>query len=137
MTSGLRKAHKYIWLILIIAVPVLIFFSIKNLNVFPSESDTVLKIETPKINVLMVSENDLIKASLIIKDSINFMEVILKSPLKHPSSFVYTLTDGDEKGTLIGQLTTVGIYSFELKEATKGVVIYDALKESLITKLAF
>ena len=137
MTSGLRKAHKYIWLILIIAVPVLIFFSIKNLNVFSSESDTVLKIETPKINVLKVSENDLIKASLIINDSINFMEVILKTPLKNPSALVYTLTDNNSKGEFIGQLTTVGIYNFELKEAAKGVIIYDALKELLITKLDF
>jgi hypothetical protein len=137
MTSGLRKAHRYIWLILIIVIPILIFFSIKNLDVFSSEPNVSVQFKASKETIVSSSENDLIKASLFTKESTNHIEVILKSPLKNPSSIVYTLTDDNSKGELIGQLSTVGIYSFKLKKAVKGVVIYDALKESLITKLAF
>ena len=137
MTSGLRKAHKYIWLILIIAVPVLVLFSIKDLDLSASESDSSLNIETGRSHVLKVSENELIKASLFVQDSMNFIEVILKSPLKNPSSIVYALKDNNQKGRIIGQLTTVGIYNFDVIKAPKGIIIYDALKESLITKLNF
>lgn len=32
MTSGQRKAHKVIWIVLVISIPILMFFSVKNLN---------------------------------------------------------------------------------------------------------
>ena len=137
MTSGQRKAHKYIWLLIAIGIPFLVVFSIKDLDVFSSKSLSLSEIEATKNNVIKVAENELIKASLIKMDSTNSIEVILKSTLKNPSSLVYELQKNNEKGKLIGQLTTVGIYNFELEESVKGVIIYDTLKESLITKLAF
>ena len=48
MNSGLRKAHTYIWLLLIVIVPIVIFFSIKNLTVFSSESDNLSQIKGSK-----------------------------------------------------------------------------------------
>jgi hypothetical protein len=36
MTLGLRKAHKYIWLALVLIIPVVVFLSIKDLAVLPS-----------------------------------------------------------------------------------------------------
>ena len=137
MISGLRKAHKYIWLLIAIGIPVLIVFSIKDLDVFSSKNLLLTEIEATKSNVIKVVENDLIKASLIKKDSTNYIEVILKSTLKNPSSLVYGLDQNDEKGELIGQLTTIGIYNFELEQSLKGIVVYDALKETLISKLEF
>jgi len=137
MTSGQRKAHKYIWLLIAIGIPALIVFSIKDLDVFSSKSDSISKVEATKSNVIKIAENELIKASLIKMDSTYSIEVILKSTLKNPSSLVYELYKNDEKGELIGQLTTVGIYNFELKQSLKGIIIYDALKETLISKLEF
>ena len=137
MTSGLRKAHKYIWLLIVIGIPILIVFSIMFLDVFSSKNISSLEIKATKSNVIKVAENDLIKASLIKMDSTNSIEVILKSPLKNPSSLVYGLIKNDEKGVLIGQLTTVGIYNFELKKPIKGIVVYDGLKEKLISKIEF
>ena len=137
MTSGLRKAHKYIWLLIVIGIPILIVFSIKDLNIFSSKNFSSLEIKATKSNVIKVAENDLIKASLIKMDSTNSIEVILKSPLKNPSSLVYELIKNDEKGVLIGQLTTVGIYNFQIKQSLKGIVVYDALKETLISKIEF
>jgi len=137
MTSGQRKAHKYIWLLIAIGIPVLIVFSIKDLDVFSSKNVSSSKIEATKSNVIKVAENDLIKASLIKIDSITSIEVILKSPLKNASSLVYELNKNNKKGKLIGQLSTVGIYNFEVKQHLKGIIIYDTLKEALISKLEF
>ena len=135
MTSGLRKAHKYIWLLIAVSVPMLIIFSIKDLDVFSSKSDLTSEIESTKYNVIKVAENNLIKVSLIKKDATNSVEVILKSTLKNPSSLVYELQKNNEKGALIGQLTTVGIYNFNTKELLNGIVVYDSLKDVIITKI--
>lgn len=137
MTSGQRKAHKYIWLLITIGIPILIVFSIKDLDVFSSKNMSTTEIKAAKKDVIKIVENDLIKASLIKKDSTNSIEVILKSTLKNASSLVYELYENKERGNLIGQLTTVGIYNFETKESLSGIVVYDALKEKLICKLEF
>jgi len=137
MTSGLRKAHKFIWLLIIIGIPTLILFSIKDLELFSSKNISLSEIEATKSNVIKVAENDLVKASLIKKDSSITIEVILKSTLKNPSSLVYELNKNDGKGKIIGQVTTVGIYSFKTQDSLNGIVIYDALKEKLISKLEF
>ena len=50
---------------------------------------------------------------------------------------VYSIDINGNKKQIIGQLTTVGIYSFKLEESVKGVIIYDVLKDKLITKLNF
>jgi hypothetical protein len=137
MTSGQRKAHKYIWLLIAIGIPILILFSIKDLDVFSSNNMSSSEIKATKSNVIKVAENDLIKVSLIKIDSTNSIEVILKSTLKNASSLVYELQKNNKKGKLIGQLTTVGIYNFQIKQALKGIVVYDALKETLISKIEF
>lgn len=137
MTSGLRKAHKYIWLLIIISIPILVVSSIKNLDVFSSKFDSTSKIEATISNVIKVAENDLIKVSLIKKNSINSIEIILKSTLKNPSSLVYELHKDNKKGAFIGQLTTVGIYNFNTKELLNGIVVYDSLKDVIITKILF
>jgi hypothetical protein len=137
MTSGQRKAHKYIWLLIAIGIPILILFSIKDLDVFSSNNMSSSEIKATKSNVIKVAENDLIKVSLIKIDSTNSIEVILKSTLKNASSLVYELQKNNKKGKLIGQLTTVGIYNFQIKQSLKGIVVYDALKETLISKIEF
>ncbi|GAA4885821.1 hypothetical protein GCM10023311_05790 [Flaviramulus aquimarinus] len=133
MTSGLRKAHKYIWLLLIIIVPVIIFLSIKDLNVFSSDNNTVSSIEPSKKNHLKTIENDILKIALY-KNSI---DAILKKTLKHPTSIVYELNNDGSKGNAIGQLTTAGIYKFNINNLPKGIILYDDLKHVEITKLQF
>jgi len=137
MTSGLRKIHKYIWILIAFVIPILMVFSIKDLDVFSSSANSKSEIVSTKSNVIMVAENDLIKATLIKIDSTNSIEVILKSTLKHPSSILYEYDGNNEKGHLIGQLTTVGIYNFDVKESLKGIIVYDAIKEEVITKILF
>ncbi len=137
MTSGLRKAHKYIWLLLIIIVPVIMIFSIKDLDIFSSKAKETSLYKSSKSNIIKVAENNLIKASLIEIDSSNSIEIILKTTLKNPTSIVYEIDNSGNKSDIIGQLTTSGIYNFKLNKLLKGVIIYDALKNEEITKLTF
>ena len=133
MNSELRKAHTYIWLLLIVIISVVIFFSIKDLAIFSSESDTIAQIKGSKKQPLTSFENDLIKASVYKKT----IELILKSTLKNPSSIVYEMNEEGNKSTSIGQLTSAGIYSFNIQKPPKGIIIYDAIKNVEITKFSF
>lgn len=133
MTSGLRKWHKYMWLIIVVIVPLVIIFSIKNRTAFSSESNIVLKTEALKNGESHHLENDFIRVTL----ANNSIEILLKQPLKSASSVVYSLNEKGLKDVFIGQLSTVGFYNYKLTEPFNGIVIYDILKEKEIMKLTF
>jgi hypothetical protein len=84
MTSGQRKAHKIIWLLLVITVPLVIIFAIRDLTVFIPKNNKNPQEQILKEKPLNVFENDLIKASLY--DS--YIQIILKVTLKNASSLV-------------------------------------------------
>lgn len=132
MTSGQRKAHKVIWILIGITLPVLIFFSIRNLD-FSEKKEQIPTEQTKNATYSTSAENDLIK----VNSSANSIQVILKSSLKTSSSVVYTINENGEKGNALGQVSTVGIYDFTIKEKVKGIVIVDKIKEVEITKLTF
>lgn len=133
MTLGQRKIHKFTWLLIAIAIPILIFFSIKNLNFSEIKEDINVVNQVSKRNALKVAENEIVKASLFD----NSIEIILKTPLKRASIVVYAINEKGLKGTVLGQISTVGIYVFKTKGKTKGIVIFDKIKEVEITKLYF
>ncbi|WP_033961190.1 hypothetical protein [Psychroserpens jangbogonensis] len=133
MTSGLRKAHKFIWLLLIIIVPVIMFLSVKDLDVFSSKDNTSSTLEGSKKVNLKSFENDIVKTSVFE----SHLEIILKSTLKNSSSVVYEMDEKGNKPSVIGQITTAGIYNFEIKNLPKGIIIYDDLKNIEITKFSF
>ena len=133
MTSGLRKAHKYTWLLLVIIVPIIIIISIKDLGVFSLDKKIEAQLEGSKGISIKSFENDIIKASLY-KSRI---EIILKTPLKNSSSIVYEVDDQGNKSRIIGQLTTAGIYTFKSNNREMGILVFDDLKHVEITKLIF
>jgi len=133
MTSRLRKAHKYIWLLLLIVVPVIMVLSIKDLDIFSSENNATLQLKSSKKANLKTFENDIVKASVFE----NHIEIILKSTLKNSSSIVYEMGEKGNKSDVIGQLTTAGVYSFNINNLPKGIIIYDELKQVEITKFSF
>jgi len=133
MTSRLRKIHKYIWLLLLIVVPVIMVFSIKDLDIFSSENNATLQLKSSKKANLKTFENDIVKASVFE----NHIEIILKSTLKNSSSIVYEMGEKGNKSDVIGQLTTAGVYSFNINNLPKGIIIYDELKQVEITKFSF
>ncbi|RZN84277.1 MAG: hypothetical protein EVB11_02405 [Winogradskyella sp.] len=133
MTSGLRKAHKFIWLLLIIIIPMIMFFSIKDLNIFSIEGNTTSQIKSSKKSKLYSFENDIIKGAIFESE----IEIILKSTLKNSSSIVYGMDEKGNRLDAIGQLTTVGIYNFNINSLPKGIIIFDDIKQVEITKLNF
>ena len=133
MTSGLRKAHKYIWLLLVVIVPIVVILSIKSLNVFASENNISVQYKGSKAKSLNTFENEIIKVSVYE----NSIEIILKSTLKNSSSIVYNADENGNRTEVIGQLTTSGIYNFNIDNLPKGIIIYDALKNVEITKFLF
>ena len=133
MNSHQRKAHKYIWLLLIVIVPLIMILSVKDLDLLSSTSNNASQFEGSKKVSLTSLENDIIKASVYQ----NNIEVILKVPLKNSSSVVYGLDEKGSKTRLIGQLATVGIYNFNLIDIPRGLMVYDELKQVEITKLLF
>jgi len=133
MTSGLRRVHKYIWLLLIIIVPVIMVFSIKNLEFLVSKNNTTSSFNSLKKGSINRSENEIIKGTVFE----NYVEIILKSTLKNSSSVVYEMDEKGHKINVIGQLTTAGIYNFNINNLPKGIIIYDAIKHVEITKISF
>jgi hypothetical protein len=133
MNSGQRKAHKYIWLLLIIIIPVIVFFSVKNLDLFSSENNTPSQLKGSEKISLKSAENDLIKIAVYE----NSIELILKSTLKNSSSIVYEMDKKGNKSNVLGQLTTAGIYNFNINNPPNGIIIYDDLKQVEITKFLF
>jgi len=137
MTSGQRKTHKYIWLTLTICIPICIYLSVKNLS-FSSKNTLELKSEITAKKILKTKQNEIVKVTTFKNSHSNSIEIILKTPIKNATAVAYLLNKNFTKGELIGQITTVGIYNFNIEnEIEFGVVIYDALKETLITKLTF
>ncbi|MGK0316830.1 MAG: hypothetical protein ACI86M_003066 [Saprospiraceae bacterium] len=133
MTSGQRKAHKYIWLVLIIVVPLTMFSSIKNLNIFSASRHMPTHLEGSHEISLKSYENDIVRVS-VFESSI---EVILKSTLKNSSAVVFEMDAKGNKLKAMGQLTTTGIYNFNTINLPKGIIIYDDLKQVEITKFSF
>lgn len=137
MTSGLRKAHKYIWLLLLIIVPVLMFFSIKDLNYSKPQNDTETSFEFGNYNILMTDENNLLKAVAVKTEHAIELDFEIKTPFKSASSEVYELNENNKKGNYLGMITSAKTYSFELNTNATGILIYDSLKKREITKLIF
>ena len=134
MNSKQRKTHLLIWLLLAVAVPIFMFFTIKSLDFSPEEDKITYR---SKVNsaIKKSAENDMLE---IVLTKYNTITVYLKSPIKHPSSLVYELTDNNSRGKLIGQINNAVIaHSFEIENSIIGIVLYDPIKEIEITKLKF
>jgi hypothetical protein len=132
MTSGLRKAHTYIWLLLIIIVPLVMFFSMKDLAIFSLENNKMSQFESSKKEHLKTFENDIVKITVFDSQ----VEIILKTTLKNAASIVYEMDEKGNKSNLIGQVTTAGIYTFNTNKLLKGIIIYDDIKQVEITKFS-
>jgi hypothetical protein len=133
MNSALRKAHKFSWLVLLIIIPLIMFFSIKDLMVFKSVKITDTNYNFSRVNPDRDFENDLIKVAFYPKN----IEVILKTTLKNASSTIYAVDDNLKKQKVIGQLTTAGIYNFKINDIPKNILLYDDIKDVLITQTNF
>ena len=125
MTRGLRITHRYIWLMLLISVPVLIVFAIKGIEE-PIFIDADVNI-SPKISKIIALDDDRFFIGIDKRDSINSLEIIIKKPLKNSSATVYGNYDKDK--TYIGKIDKKGMYKFELSNRFESITIYDGIKK--------
>lgn len=135
MTSGLRRAHKYIWLLIAIVLPVLVIFSFDDIQLTTPKTIGTNTASTDVPKVIKSSENELLKAVLLEDNS---LRVILKSSLAQASSIIYLLDANNNLSKPIGQLNSRGSYLFELHDKNiYGIAIKDNIKDQLVTKLEF
>lgn len=125
MTRGLRIAHRYIWLMLLIGIPVLIVLAIKGIEE-PIFIDADVNI-SPKISKIIALDDDLFFIGIDKRDSINSLEIIIKKPLKNSSATVYGNHDNDK--TYIGKIDKKGMYKFEVSNRFESITIYDGIKK--------
>lgn len=127
-----RKAHRYIWILIAVGFPILLIFSIKDLD-YTSPSKPEINASKARVSENQSSENEWIRISKNADD----LEILLKKSLKSSASVLYELNDQGEAGEIIGQLSSVGFYSFHPSRKIKGVILFDDLKKTEITKLKF
>ena len=64
MTAGQRKAHRIIWILMILILPVFMFLAIKDLNFQSPKKKSIAVEKVSEKTILKTSENKLIKANL-------------------------------------------------------------------------
>ena len=135
MDYGLRKRHKWMWMIISPVLAILLFLSAKNLDFFPaSETFPMEKVEG---NVVKETENGEVKAILSNTSQQYLLNIWVKTPLKSTSSVVYEINSKGEKGAVLGQLEGEGGYVFSSKSMIKGFVVIDEIKNQQILKFEF
>jgi len=118
MIASQRKAHKVIWIVLAISLVAFLFLSIGKLDL-SAPSKTL-----PKQQVVATLKN-------------NTVMITVREPLKSASSLVYELTVDGATGTVLGQINTIGSYTFKVPNGTKGIVIIDKIKNNQLFKTTF
>ena len=137
MTSGLRKAHKLIWLFLIIVIPIIMFFSVKNLDFYAQQESNSIPSELDSYENFETDKNDILNAVISRTEDSIVVTLEIKTPLKAPSAEVYEIDENGKKSLYLGQLSIVKTYNFNVSSEATGILIYDALKDTEITKLIF
>lgn len=116
MIASQRSAHKFIWLGMAVAVPILLFFTISTLDFSVAEIS-----QKEQVTVQKVGSN---------------IEIQLNRPFVSPSAVVYELSSsGTSK--ILGQLQGVGDYSFEATSEAIGILIKDEIKKKELLKVEF
>lgn len=133
MTGAQQKIHKYTWLVLGLALPLIVVLSLRGLSFSENKAQFILPAAfEDKINVV---EKDWITATVTEHNDKRILLLYLQKPLRHPTILVYTLKNDDQKDRLLGQIQGTGEYRFTLTQAAEGIVLFDGLKGNVIDKI--
>jgi hypothetical protein len=136
--SNISRLHRTIWMVLILVIPIMIYFSIKDLQYFPKHDHALISNKFPVSERIKFAEDEFIKAALYGLGSENVqLEITLKNPLKHPIVAVHILDENYTKGDFIGLLNSASKYYFPAYPSIKGILLYDTIKDEVITKMEF
>ena len=119
MIASQRRIHKFIWIGIVIVVPFLMFFAIKDLNF-----RTLKTIPSSNEKLVATFNGEKVQIELI-------------EPLKAPSTVVYELDSSGKKGKVLGQMGSLGTYEYQVSESTIGIVVVDEIKNEDILKIKF
>ena len=133
MTSNLRKAHKLIWILLFLTIPVLMVFAVLEIKK-PAINDGNLVL-TEALLGQVVLDNEAFSISVQKVGETSQLHVIVKRPLKNPSAVIYGVSSEEKKEYFIGVIDKKGVYYFQLKGDLKGIRMYDAIKEQDIINI--
>ena len=129
MTSGLRKIHKYVWIGIVLILPVLMFLSIKK----DPNSLVVDSINEATESSAFIDANEFVN----YHKKGNQLTLFIKKPIKSASSALYELKDG-KKGVFLGEIVGANrTYVFNVDSKINGFLVYDVIKESIIFKINF
>lgn len=134
MTSGLRKAHKIIWLVLGILGVVLIVLSVKSVKQSLDIDRDISVIKKPTTEHTITDNADWYIAVEELTDT-NVIQIVVKRPLKSASTGVYEMSSNQERGAFIGTMDKKGLYTFKLDKTVKKIQLFDAIKNDVIQNI--
>ncbi|NAS31316.1 hypothetical protein GTQ40_10065 [Flavobacteriaceae bacterium R38] len=137
MTSNLRRRHLFMWIGILVILPVLMILAIINIPKFPVNDQLVEIASSNKGAVLKTAITDNVELKLIEAASKKILEIQILQPLKASSATVHILNDDLSKGDFIGQISAKGIYKFPIEKEINGISIFDHIKGEEITKIQF
>ncbi len=120
MIAGQRRAHKYIWIGILVLLPMLMILAVKDLDFSAADASGT-------------------STDLPVSVSLNGQSVSIQvnTPFKSTSSLVYEMLADGSKGAVLGQLEGRGTYDFPVSEATKGIYVVDPIKDVELLKMEF
>lgn len=133
MNAGQRKAHKTIWIILVIVLPIVMYLSVSHRSNIALESETSKKDRTLATGDDYIHENELIR----VIASNGQLHLQLLQPVKSAATLIYALDKDGNSEQLLGQLSDSRNYVFSISEDIAGIKLFDPLKKTEITKLLF
>ncbi|WP_190811360.1 hypothetical protein [Flagellimonas sp. S3867] len=131
MDAGLRKRHKYIWLLLTLVLSTLLIMVIKSLNFNPRVESSYASEEVA--DPIKEAKHDVMDVTVVKTVDAHVLELNVKQPIKSASSVIFTLDENQK----IGQLEGIGTYTFQLENEISGIIIKDVIKNQEILKLEF
>lgn len=133
MNKSQRSAHKIVWILLTMAIPFLMYFSVQNQQHLHSKTKSTPQISNTKATVEQSFENELMKA--VVRE--NQLFITFKSPLKSAASLVYAIDTTGKSIELLGQVTKKGSYVYTVSPKLAGIRVLDPIKNTEISKLIF
>ena len=118
MISSQRKAHRLIWSVLLVMLPVFLFLSISHLD-------------------FTIKDNGSNKHPIEVRSVGEQLHLELNEPFESASAVVFELVEDGTVGGVIGQLEGVGSYHFNTSKSAIGILIYDEIKKQEIVKITF
>ncbi|WP_299674210.1 hypothetical protein [uncultured Dokdonia sp.] len=134
MTSGLRKAHKMIWMALGLLGTVLIVASINSVKE-PLGIDSDSAISKIQKGTFSIEDDAQLSVSIEELATVNKLQIVVKKPLKSAATSVYVINKNQERSILLGSIDKKGLYTFDIEKTVKRVQLYDGIKKRIIRNI--